>query len=112
MKIDLNEYDEVKIKINRETHLVGTITNDAGDRCFYMDNPAEDTVDTILTKAEKVIKQNKNVLKTENRCDFEKTLENAMVEFIKKDRYKNISNNPKTYFDYFYFVNGDFELKI
>ena len=34
-----------------------------------------------------------------------------MVEFIKNDRYKNISDNPKTYLGYFYFVNGEFELR-
>ena len=50
-------------------------------------------------------------MKTDNRIDLEKTFENALVEFIKNDRYKNISDNPKTYIGYFYFVNGEFELR-
>ena len=64
-----------------------------------------------INQSGKKIKQDEKVLKTDNRCDFEKTLENAMIEFIKNERYKNISDNPTTYLDYFYFVNGEFELR-
>ncbi|KAK8847260.1 hypothetical protein M9Y10_019846 [Tritrichomonas musculus] len=105
VKIDDENTDNYwNIEIDGATYFCNSYLNSNGDWGFYMDNPTGDAVDTRLAKAEKINKQDELVLKTDSRFDLEKTLENAMFEFIKNDRFKNISDNPKTYFSYFYFV--------
>ena len=142
---------EVKIKMTRGTHLVGTICEEDGvihnfDFIFdydegvpenseiyidvdidgknyyvnYVDNAPDDwrffiesesgNLDTKLTLAEKILKKDEFVLKTDNNFELEKFFETAMTEFIRTDRNKDALDSPSQYLGYFYWPDNDFEL--